>query len=452
MASLGPGSHGTVPSYRHLPIVNTVQVKLGFLPVPFCNEAPVDAAVRELFEETGLTVTADDLTLLRGDLGRVPLPVGQYQLVHVFSASVHVPYVTSNKRTQAKVEQGVTAQSTVHPDSSYVVSTTVDFGGLTFTSSKIGLVNVSQRKFELLHFGYLAQWKCIRGAVISRQLFLHADSSLPKQLFFHLGFTAATCGHVWMLIKAYINKLCGELPNDLRMGVPAPTTNFVGLNVTLNETQRKAAIDVLYQSRQEPQKLEDWLEMQPHRYVILGINPDSYIAAVWVTSQFLGPLNSWWLNHKQQQAIPCTFDSLVTEICKTSMLPNIQDDAITTLIQHMQGSISCATYTQNFNDLLRRSRHPLTNDFQCIYFIRGMSNFHLHTHAKSHRSQQKGYCVPLVEFQKILNDLVNDSHDMGRAHGTHAPHDNLGSYCEIPVVGTIMDTSVRCTAGESWSY
>jgi hypothetical protein len=35
----------------------------------------------------------------------------------------------------------------------------------------------------------------------------------------------------WMLVKGYIKKLCGETPTGLRMGVPAPVTNFVGLSV-----------------------------------------------------------------------------------------------------------------------------------------------------------------------------------------------------------------------------
>jgi hypothetical protein len=50
-----------------------------------------------------------------------------------------------------------------------------------------------------------------------------------------------------MLMRGYINQLCGETPTDLRMGVPAPTTNFVGLTVTLTETQRKVAINAPYQ-------------------------------------------------------------------------------------------------------------------------------------------------------------------------------------------------------------
>jgi hypothetical protein len=47
------------------------------------------------------------------------------------------------------------------------------------------------------------------------------------------------------------------------MGVPAPTTNFVGMCVTLNEPQIKAAINAPYLYGQKSRKLEEWLEMQP---------------------------------------------------------------------------------------------------------------------------------------------------------------------------------------------
>jgi ADP-ribose pyrophosphatase YjhB (NUDIX family) len=71
------------------------------------SEAPVDAADRELFEENSLTLTVDDLTMLSGNPLRVPLPASQHKLVHLFSASVHVPYVIANLRTPTKVEQAV---------------------------------------------------------------------------------------------------------------------------------------------------------------------------------------------------------------------------------------------------------------------------------------------------------------------------------------------------------
>jgi hypothetical protein len=77
---------------------------------------------------------------------------------------------------------------------------------------------------------------------------------------------------------------------------------------------------------------------------MLGINSDSYNVVVWVTPEFSSALDNWRLNRKQHDAaIPYTFESLVEEICKTSMLPNIRDDAITALLQLTQGCMSYAT-------------------------------------------------------------------------------------------------------------
>jgi hypothetical protein len=41
-----------------------------------------------------------------------------------------------------------------------------------------------------------------------------------------------------MSIKGYINQMCEETRSDIRMGVPPPTSNFVGLEVTLTKTER----------------------------------------------------------------------------------------------------------------------------------------------------------------------------------------------------------------------
>jgi hypothetical protein len=95
---------------------------------------------------------------------------------------------------------------------------------------------------------------------------------------------------------------------------------------------------------------------------MLGINADTYNAVVWVTSQFFGPLNGWWLNRKHEAPIPVSFHTLVEEILKTSLLPNIRDDAINAVLGLTQGNISYADYTQLFNDFSRRSHQPLTYD------------------------------------------------------------------------------------------
>jgi hypothetical protein len=70
------------------------------------------------------------------------------------------------------------------------------------------------------------------------------------------------------------------------------------------------------------------LEAQPQRFVLLGITTDSYDAMIWVTSQFFGPSNNVWLKRKKRAAIPAAFDLLVAKLRKTSLLPNIKDDAI----------------------------------------------------------------------------------------------------------------------------
>jgi hypothetical protein len=62
-------------------------------------------------------------------------------------------------------------------------------------------------------------------------------------------FSSADSGHVWLLIRGYINQLSGQTLTDLRVGTPMPTTNFVGVHVTLTETQRNASVNLPYQSR-----------------------------------------------------------------------------------------------------------------------------------------------------------------------------------------------------------
>jgi hypothetical protein len=131
-----------------------------------------------------VTLSVDDLTLLSGKPVRVPIIAAKYHLVYVFSASVLVPYVIAYLRTSAKVKQTVTAQSTINLDGNYVVPATVGIDGLSLTPSKIGLVKETKSKYALLHFGYVVHWQSFRAHVVSRELFLHEDASLPKQLFF----------------------------------------------------------------------------------------------------------------------------------------------------------------------------------------------------------------------------------------------------------------------------
>jgi ADP-ribose pyrophosphatase YjhB (NUDIX family) len=142
MASVGPGRYvvvvlhvgGTKLSNIKLVLQREPRTGKTWFPAGSftANEEHVDAAVRELRDETGLILTADDLMLLSDAHVRVALPAGQH-LVYVYSAFVPVPYVTSHLRTLAQLEQVVTAQSTINPDGSYVVPETLDIGGLNLT-------------------------------------------------------------------------------------------------------------------------------------------------------------------------------------------------------------------------------------------------------------------------------------------------------------------------------
>jgi ADP-ribose pyrophosphatase YjhB (NUDIX family) len=97
------------------------------------NEKLVDAVVRALLEETCLTLSHDDFTMMSDAPVRVALLEVQRQLVCVFSACVPIPYVTASLHTPATVEQDVTAQSTINPDGSYVVPSMIDIDGLSLT-------------------------------------------------------------------------------------------------------------------------------------------------------------------------------------------------------------------------------------------------------------------------------------------------------------------------------
>jgi hypothetical protein len=129
---------------------------------------------------------------------------------------------------------------------------------------------------------------------------VHDDTSIPGQFFIYPRFSSLDFELVWLLIRGYINQLCGETPTDLRVGIPMPTTNLAGLPVTLTDTRRKAAVNFPFQSGKDPRELEDWLEAQLHRFLLLGITDDSYDSVIWVTSQFFGHLNGWWLKWRRQ--------------------------------------------------------------------------------------------------------------------------------------------------------
>jgi hypothetical protein len=77
-------------------------------------------------------------------------------------------YVTANLRTPAKVDHVVQAQSTINHYGTYIVRESIDIGGLSLAPSKTRLLLAAQRKFDLLHFGFVAQWEAFRVALVSK--------------------------------------------------------------------------------------------------------------------------------------------------------------------------------------------------------------------------------------------------------------------------------------------
>jgi hypothetical protein len=187
---------------------------------------------------------------------------------------------------------------TINPDGSYVVPEAIDVGGLTLTPAKTGILPAMKHKSELLHFGYVTEWEIFLRAVYTSHALFYDDSSISRQFFMYPRFSSVDSRLVWLLIRGYINQLSGETQTDLRVGTPMPTTIFAGLSVTLTETQHKAAVKSPYEYGKDARELEDWLEAQPQRFLLLGITADSYDSVTWVPSQFSGPLNGWWLNRK----------------------------------------------------------------------------------------------------------------------------------------------------------
>jgi hypothetical protein len=128
---------------------------------------------------------------------------------------------------------------------------------LTSFKNRLTLAVFRLHPLRLGYFIHNVSWSCFtlvtllnglnlafRSDVISKVVLCHDDTSLPRLLGFSPRFTGA--GHVCMLIKGYIYHLCGETPTDLRMGVPTPATSFVGLSLSLTETQRKATTNAPY--------------------------------------------------------------------------------------------------------------------------------------------------------------------------------------------------------------
>jgi hypothetical protein len=88
------------------------------------------------------------------------------------------------------------------------------------------------------------------------------------------------------------------------MRVLPSTSDFDGLHVTMHGNQPNANVQGSRHGGANPRDLEDCLEFQTQRVVVLTLDPDTYGAVIWVISQFGGPMLNLWLNAKTRGQVP----------------------------------------------------------------------------------------------------------------------------------------------------
>jgi hypothetical protein len=124
---------------------------------------------------------------------------------------------------------------------------------------------------------------------------------------------------------------------------------------------------------------------------MLGLDYDTYTTRsyIWVTYQFGGQVLNSWLNAKTRGQVPRTFATLVEALKKKTLLPNILDNAINSLMALNQaGKKSVQKYTMKLNDFERRSKADMNyNDVLCNRSITKVANVTLKTHAMPHREK-----------------------------------------------------------------
>jgi hypothetical protein len=78
---------------------------------------------------------------------------------------------------------------------SSVAPAAITLDGLAMTPTDIGAIKETQRKYELLHFGFEAQLEPCREVKWSRQIYIHRDTSQGSS-FFQPRFIVLSFGHV----------------------------------------------------------------------------------------------------------------------------------------------------------------------------------------------------------------------------------------------------------------
>jgi hypothetical protein len=88
--------------------------------------------------------------------------------------------------------QDVTTQVTINHDVTYVILAITDIDGPSLTPTKSGRPPHAIRMFELLHFGYVAQWEIFHRAVFTTKYFVMRTRQYRDNFFSIFVFRQST--------------------------------------------------------------------------------------------------------------------------------------------------------------------------------------------------------------------------------------------------------------------
>jgi hypothetical protein len=66
--------------------------------------------------------------------------------------------------------------------------------------------------------------------------------------------------------------------------------------------------------------------------MMMGLDPETCNAVIWIGSQLGGRALNWWFNEKTIGQVPQSFTWLINALKKTIFLPNIKANAINSLM------------------------------------------------------------------------------------------------------------------------
>jgi hypothetical protein len=112
-----------------------------------------------------------------------------------------------------------------------------------------------------------------------------------------------------------------------------------------------------------------------------------------------------WVDAKARDQAPRSFTEPVEALKKTTLLPNIRDNSMNSMMALNQAGKPFQEYPRLLNDFERRLKADMNDGVRCNRFIIGEANITLMTHALPHR-RKLPTLILIVELQNFFNRLV----------------------------------------------